>query len=296
MDGALATRVRNALYGMLIADTLAMPVHLFNNSVDITKQFGTIRDFQPAPAFHPTSTMKLVGSVVGDVILKGKKQYWGRPNMHYHNGMRAGENTLNALLTRLVVRNLARNRLYSPQAFIKDYVAFMTSPDSHNDTYAESYHIDFFANYASGVPPMQCAGKESHDAASMGGLVLVSPVVLFTYATTKNRMSAAEAGMTQIRLTHRSVKLDQYGAIYIGCLVDILCGVSVLEATQYAGSKIGIDFTQLVARSYSDRDVCGGMFGLACHMEYSLPVLLFLAHKVRFASWFLAHDDGASTN
>jgi hypothetical protein len=38
MDGALATRVRNALYGMLIADTLAMPVHLFNNSADITKQ------------------------------------------------------------------------------------------------------------------------------------------------------------------------------------------------------------------------------------------------------------------
>jgi ADP-ribosyl-[dinitrogen reductase] hydrolase len=256
----------------------------------------------------------LVGSVVGDVILKGKRQYWGRPNMHYHNGMRAGENTLNALLARLVVRNLARTRMYSPQAFIKDYIAFMTSPDSHNDTYAESYHIDFFANYTSGVPPMQCAGKESHDAASIGGIILVSPVVLFTYVTTKNRMSAAEAGMTQIRLTHRSVKLDQYAAIYIGCLVDILCGVSVLEATQYAGvssisvnhhiclnaystgSKIGVNFTQIVARSHSDRDVCGGMFGLACHIEHSLPVLLFLAHKVRFESCFSSHDDEASTN
>ena len=246
------------------------------------------------------------GSVVGDVILKGKKQFWGRPNMHYHNGMRAGENTLNALVARLLVRNLARTRAYSPEAFISDYVSFMTSPDSHNDTYAESYHRDFFANYAAGVPPMKCAGKEGHDTASVGGLVLVPPVVLFTYASTMKRSAAAEAGMTQMRLTHRSAKLDQHAAIYIGCLIDILSGVSVLDATRAAGassssllphlaacptaltgSKIGIDLPQLVARSKSDSEVCGGMFGLACYIEHSLPVLLFLAHKVRFCILFL---------
>ena len=176
------------------------------------------------------------GSVVGDVILKGKKQYWGRPNMHYHNGMLAGENTLNALVARLLVRNLARTRLYSPEAFISDYIAFMTTPDTHNDTYAESYHRDFFANYAAGVPPMKCAGKEGHDTASVGGLVLVPPVVLFTYMATGNRKSAAEAGMTQMQLTHRSAKLDQHAAIYIGTLIDILSGVSVLDATRAAGS------------------------------------------------------------
>jgi ADP-ribosyl-[dinitrogen reductase] hydrolase len=178
-----------------------------------------------------------VGSVVGDVILKGKKQFWGRPNMHYHNGMRAGENTLNALVARLLIRNIARTRAYSPEAFVNDYVAFMTTPDAHNDTYAESYHRDFFANYAAGVPPMKCAGKEGHDTASVGGLVLVPPVVLFTYATTNNRNSAAAAGLTQMRLTHRSAKLDQHATIYIDCLIDILSGVSVLEATRAAGRR-----------------------------------------------------------
>ena len=80
MDGSLAKRIANALYGMLIADALAMPVHWFYNPADITKQvpiqcenfcnsthhvfnsciqFGTIRDFQPAPAFHPSSIMNL---------------------------------------------------------------------------------------------------------------------------------------------------------------------------------------------------------------------------------------------
>ena len=81
MDGAFARRVANAIYGMLIADALAMPVHWFYNPADIAKQvpldtlvcarafpeeslilflqFGTIRDFQPAPAFHPSSIMNL---------------------------------------------------------------------------------------------------------------------------------------------------------------------------------------------------------------------------------------------
>jgi hypothetical protein len=59
--------------------------------------------------------------------------------------------------------------------------------------------------------------------------------VLFTYATTNNRNSAAAAGLTQMRLTHRSAKLDQHATIYIDCLIDILSGVSVLEATRAAG-------------------------------------------------------------
>jgi hypothetical protein len=150
--------------------------------------------------------------------------------------MRAGENTLNALVARLLVRNLARTRSYSPEGFVNDYISFMTTPETHNDTYAESYHRDFFANYAAGVPPMKCAGKEGHDTASVGGLVLVPPVVLFTFASTMNRTSAAGAGMTQLRLTHRSAKLDQHAAIYIDCLIDILSGVSVLEATRAAGA------------------------------------------------------------
>jgi hypothetical protein len=45
------------------------------------------------------------GEVVGTVILHGKKKYWGRgKNLHYHIGMKAGENTLEAQLTRLMTR------------------------------------------------------------------------------------------------------------------------------------------------------------------------------------------------
>jgi hypothetical protein len=33
----------------------------------------------------------------------------------------------------------------------------MTTPGTHNDTYAESFHRDFFKNYAAGVPADKCA-------------------------------------------------------------------------------------------------------------------------------------------
>ena len=35
-----------------------------------------------------------------------------------------------------------------PRGFLQSYVHFMTTPGSHNDTYAESFHRDFFSNYA----------------------------------------------------------------------------------------------------------------------------------------------------
>lgn len=38
--------------------------------------------------------------MIGDVICHGKKEAWAVPNAHYHRGMLAGQNTLNALCMR----------------------------------------------------------------------------------------------------------------------------------------------------------------------------------------------------
>jgi Spy/CpxP family protein refolding chaperone len=48
-------------------------------------------------------------AAAGDVINHGKHQFWGVPNMHYHQGMAAGENTLNAVCARVVMRGIAAN-------------------------------------------------------------------------------------------------------------------------------------------------------------------------------------------
>jgi ADP-ribosylglycohydrolase len=92
------------------------------------------------------------------VINHGKHQFWGKPGVHYHQGMVAGENTLNAVCARVVLRGITDNQgTYSKAKFLEDYVKFMTTPGTHNDTYAESFHRDFFKNWAAGVPPEKCA-------------------------------------------------------------------------------------------------------------------------------------------
>ena len=156
-----------------IADALAMPVHWFYRPMDIELAFpGCIQQFEAAPDFHPSSIMSLHSKrkggrqsvdtsiktaieVVGNVILKDKAQFWDKPSIHYHQGMTAGENTLNAHCARLMMRVVANSsQRYDKQKFANAYIEFMTAePPQHPDTYAESYHRGFFANFAQGKKP-----------------------------------------------------------------------------------------------------------------------------------------------
>ncbi len=68
--------------------------------------------------------------------------------------MQAGQNTLNILVTRVLIRTLNNSRgKYDTDKFLESYIRFMTTPNSHNDTYAESFHRAFFARYAAGIDP-----------------------------------------------------------------------------------------------------------------------------------------------
>lgn len=46
--------------------------------------------------------------------------YVSLQGVHYHEGMQAGENTLNALCSRLVTRGMARRGGYSQEGFLED--------------------------------------------------------------------------------------------------------------------------------------------------------------------------------
>ena len=88
-------RVIAALKSLFVADALAMPVHWYYNPQDIEMAFpGGIVKFEAAPGTHPSSIMSLHSTVkggrgaqtdvkareiVGEVILKGKRKFWGHP-------------------------------------------------------------------------------------------------------------------------------------------------------------------------------------------------------------------------
>ena len=286
-------RMRGCLWGLFVGDALAMPVHWYYDVAALQRDFGTLRDYQAPRAQHPNSIMPLAstgkagrgdqsGEVVGGVILKGRKHLWGRPNIHYHHGLQAGDSTLNLLCARLLIRGLTAADGPDPAAFLRDYVDFMTAPDSHRDTYAESYHRAFFANYARGVPPADCAGAEGHDTASIGGLVGLPPVILAARSAPDR---AAGALLAQLRLTHRSARLERYalalGELLVQLLEDPAPAVGPLACA--AAERLGFPAKAVIEKveraGLSDLNVIGGQLSPACYIDQSYPSILYLAAR-----------------
>lgn len=65
----------------------------------------------------------------------------------------------------------ANGGTYDAKKWLEEYIAFMTTPGSHNDTYAETYHRDFFLNFSKGEAPENCSKPVGgHNLAHVGSL------------------------------------------------------------------------------------------------------------------------------
>jgi ADP-ribosylglycohydrolase len=294
-------RAEGALWAAFCGDALAMPVHWYYNIRDIQTDFGRIADFKEPKSFHPTSIMNVSntgghgrgdqrGNIIGGVILHDKKQFWGRSGIHYHQGMKAGENTLNALVARVLMRSVTNQGQYQPLNFLQDYIKYMTTPGTHNDTYAESFHRDFFKNWAEGKDPLKCAGVEDHNTASMGGLVMIPPILCLYH---RQPEVAEQKAVEHMSLTHQSGRLADHVRVYARIFCQVMnserCPLppEQLRAIIYKQCKedLNLDLRPLVEK-YSgrgdvrvDASVVGGKFSSACYIDDSLPSLLFLAAK-----------------
>jgi ADP-ribosylglycohydrolase len=296
-------RARAAIQSLFIADSLAMPAHWYYNPMDIELQFpGGIKDFEDAPAFHPSSIMSLhstskggrngYGSkakareIVGSVILKGKRQYWDQANLHYHHQMKAGENTLNAHCARALIRTLNSNDgSYNRSDFLEAYIELMTAdPEMHPDTYAESYHRGFFANLESGKANEEC-GAVTHDTASIGGLVTIAPIVIAERLRGTPLDHVKHLCETHLRLTHPDDTLSAVCRHYVDLLNSLLfreADQSVEEIIKsVARGSAGLDLEKLMKKSTSDSHVIGRTYSSACYISGSWPGVLYLAFKYR---------------
>lgn len=310
-------RVDSALKTAFIADALAMPVHWYYQPLEIELAFtGGIQQFEAAPQFHPSSIMSLhsknkggrqsadksalvtkggawlnpAPQVVGDIILKDKALFWDTPNVHYHQGMKAGENTLNAHCARVLMRTLARTSgSYDQDAFVSAYIEFMTvQPPAHPDTYAESYHRGFFANLAQGRKPAQCA-METHDTASIGGLVTIGPLVCSERLNGSSESDIQLACRAHLALTHPDESLmrvcDRYVRLLCGLMDagdDVNVKALLIEASKGLAS---FDLAALVKRNLPDHHVVGHLFSRACYISDSWPIVLYLAYKYQDDPW-----------
>lgn len=141
-----AERKIAALFGMYVGDATAMPVHWMYNLHQLQRDYGKIRGYVKPRDNFDGSIMNLSntggggrgsdeGEIIGSVINHNKKKYWVRGgNFHYHLGLDAGENTLEAQLTRLLTKGIINRGEFNLDGWLQDYIQFMTTPGSHNDT------------------------------------------------------------------------------------------------------------------------------------------------------------------
>ena len=266
------------LYGLCIGDALAMPVHWYYNRQLLKEDYGRVADYLAPRNPHPDSILwrsRYTAPNSKGEILHDQAPYWGQKGIHYHQFLKAGENTLNVKICRLLIESISQTGTYDADDFLRRYIAFMTTPGNHQDTYIEECHRNFFANYARGLPPRMCGVEEKH----IGGLVGIIPVVVF-YLNRPDK--AREAALTHLALTHPGVKMETAGSLIIDILLKVLNGThlktAILENLEaQTNPLLGHPFLKWL--NDPDDWVIGPRFSTACYVEDSVPAVIYLALK-----------------
>ena len=251
-SGLSATdRKKAALFGLYVGDAVAMPVHWMYNLGQLRADYGSITGYVKPKDQFQGSILNLSntggggrgsdqGNIVGDVILHGKRKYWMRGgNFHYHLGMQAGENTLEAQLVRVLSKSIAERGGFDANDFRDRYIKFMTTPGSHNDTYASTCHRMFFANFVRGVPPAECADNDGHNTDAIDALTLTIPVILkYADAPVAERLQKVKE---VIYVTRRTRALDRYAEVFSELMVAVLHGGDLRTEVERAGARLDGD-------------------------------------------------------
>jgi ADP-ribosylglycohydrolase len=274
----LRARQKGAILGMFIGDALAMPVHWYYNRQALHRDYGRVTGYQAPRNPHPDSILwRSVYNVTNRAadILHDQRKYWGQHGIHYHQFLRAGENTLNLKLCALLIDTIAENGTYDSDAYLARYIDFMITPGRHEDTYVEEYHRHFFTNYAKGKPSRSCGVVEKH----ISGIIGMIPLLVH-YA--EDQETARRLAFQHMRLTHLGDRMSTAGILLIAILLPVLNGAS-LKATIVDKIKsqdnplLGFPFFRWLEEP--DEVVIGRRLSSACYVEDALPAIIYLALK-----------------
>jgi ADP-ribosyl-[dinitrogen reductase] hydrolase len=263
------------LWGSFIGDALAMPVHWYYDRAALQRDYGVVRDYVAPRNPHPDSILWRSTYTPlnerGD-ILREQAQYWGQRGVHYHQFLRAGENTLNLQLGRVLVESLCERGRYDADDYLRRYLDYLLTPGRHRDTYVEECHRKFFNAHARGTNPRKCGGNDIH----IGGLAHVGVLCAFLGSDPEFARSAVRE---HVQLTHRAPEV----LAAADALASMLCAVLAGAGLRAAIFEQGRDwFSQRRAEQWSrepDEVVIGQRVSPACYIADAFPASLFLAWK-----------------
>ena len=263
------------IWGAFIGDAHAMPVHWYYDRVALYRDYGVVRDYLAPRNPHPDSILWRSEYTLlneRDDILHEQAQYWGQRGIHYHQFLRAGENTLNLQLARVLLDSLSALGRYDAEDYLQRYLDFMLTPGRHRDTYVEECHRKFFTAYARGTKPRKCGGSDIH----IGGLAHVGVLCAFCSGDVT---AAREVVREHVQLTHRAPEVLKAADALVQILGAVVAGGALREAIFTHGSDwLSPRTAQYWARE-PDEVVIGQRVSPACYIADAFPASLYLAWK-----------------
>jgi ADP-ribosyl-[dinitrogen reductase] hydrolase len=266
------------ILGMRIGDALAMPVHWYYDTHRLVSDYGQVRDYLTPKNPHPDSILwrsSYTPLSPKAEILHEQVQYWGKRDVHYHQFLKAGENTLNVQLAWELWKSLQLQGHWDSENFLKLYIDFMTTPGRHRDTYVEECHRGFFNNYARGLAPQRCGVQEKHVA----GLVFLFPVLA---AYLKDPINGKSWALEQMNITHPGEGMQDAGRLMIRLFYDLIDGTQPKDAVE---KLIASQSSRLLKGSWKrwcamdTRRVITTETGPACYLEQAVPAILYILHQ-----------------
>lgn len=266
-------RIKNAIWGAFIADSISMPVHWYYKRKYIKEGFdGGIKTFKDAPHPHPESFM--VGAMYHPNIQKANelnRKYdilhdnvrfydtnYADKNFelsvhegehanampqkeeryHYHHGLKAGENTLGANLLRVLMRSVISSKSYNQEHFLHEFIAYMSDADKNKDPYTERYIREWFTKYTEGAEPTACAEDQRNiwSISSNGGII--RPLLLsLSSASSYKGLGIA---LSHQQLTHKSDNISSALSILVPFLHDVIHGHDLMCALDKYASQVSL--------------------------------------------------------
>ena len=264
------------LVGALAADAVSMPVHWYYDQSALRRDYPMLKFYVAPKSPHADSILwRSEYQPLNEKgnILHEQAVYWGRKGVHYHQFLRAGENTLNFQLAVALFEQVKETGSYNAEAWVERYCEFMLTPGRHGDTYVEECHRAFFTNCARGKKWRSCGVDDVH----VGGLASVPALVAALGAGHPDLRAVVQE---HVAITHKNSEVLRAADTLVRLHAAIGSGKGSLEEALFEEASDYISRRKVVAWSKkSDEVVIGEILSPACYIKDAFPAALYLAWK-----------------
>ena len=270
---------KNSMLGSLAADALAMPVHWYYDTQKLDRDYGRLTSYVAPQNPHSDSILwrsRYIPRNARGNILHDQIKYWGQREIHYHQFLAAGENTINYQLGKELYLTILKHGVYDSDKWLERYIECMLDGGWHKDTYLEEYHRAFFDNYAKGLAPIDCGIDDLH----IGGLshvpCLLSGLTEIGVVDLDEQLLQVEK---HVRLTHRNQHVSDAAAAMTHILYSLREGLDLRKALDSHAKPWASSGQFDTWTHFSDRTVIGRQLTMACYLPESFTASLYLCWK-----------------